>query len=83
MAATLISRASAVAEQFRKAVSATALVLAPDGVSRFDATTAPTITAGAGAPTEASPDGSVYLRTDGGIGTSTYQRISGTWTPFA
>lgn len=40
----------------------------------------PSITSGAGAPSEAEPDGSTYLRTDGTNATdSLYQRIAGAW----
>ncbi len=85
MAATLISRASALAYNLKsKAIGAAALVLTPDGSKRADATTSPTVSAGSGAPTEASPDGSLYLRTDGTDGTdSVYMRIAGAWVALA
>lgn len=38
-----------------------------------------TITSGTGAPTEAQPTGSIYLRIDGGLGTLIYVRFSGAW----
>jgi len=39
----------------------------------------PTITTGTGAPSHSAPNGSVYLRTDGGSGTTLYVRESGSW----
>lgn len=39
----------------------------------------PTITGGSGAPSEAQPDGSVYMRTNGAVGTTFYVRVSGAW----
>ena len=84
MAATLIGRAADVAQKLRKAISATAVVLLPDGAARSDVTTSPTITAGTGAPAEAAPDGSLYLRTDGTTGdNSLYMRIGGAWQAMA
>lgn len=41
--------------------------------------TAATITSGTGAPTASEPNGSIYLRTDGGTGTTLYVRESGAW----
>lgn len=40
---------------------------------------APTITSGAGAPSASEPNGSIYLRTDGGASTTLYVRISAAW----
>lgn len=50
-------------------------------VSRLskDADTSPTITGGDGAPTEAEPDGSVWLQQNGDALTTLYARISGAW----
>lgn len=80
MADTVFSRASAIAQRFKKAIAATGLVLSPDGAERYDVTAAPSLTAGAGAPTEAGPNGSLYLRTDGTDGDdSLYMRIAGAW----
>ena len=39
----------------------------------------PTITSGAGAPSASEPNGSIYLRTDGGASTTLYIRHTGTW----
>ena len=39
----------------------------------------PTITAGSGAPSNAEPNGSIYLRTGGASGTTLYIRASGSW----
>lgn len=36
---------------------------------------------GAGAPTVAAASGSIYLRTDGGAGTTLYVREGAVWTP--
>jgi len=81
MAATFISRIGAIASRFRKPVLVQALGLAPDGAARVaDPATIPTVSAGAGAPTEAAPDGSLYLRTDASAGTdAVYSRIGGSW----
>jgi|688.fasta_scaffold02225_37 hypothetical protein len=40
----------------------------------------PTITAGSGAPSEAQPDGSIYLRTSNG---ALYNRVGGAWVASA
>lgn len=39
----------------------------------------PTATSGTGAPSASEPDGSVYLRTDGAVGTTIYERAAGVW----
>jgi hypothetical protein len=39
----------------------------------------PTITTGTGAPSHSAPDGSLYLRTDGGAGSTLYVRETGAW----
>lgn len=84
MASTLITRAGALAQTFRKAIAVTVLGISPDGSARFDATAIPTLTAGTGAPTEAANNGSLYLRTDGADGTdSIYMRIAGSWVALA
>lgn len=85
MAATFISRIGAIAARFRRPVLVQALGLAPDGAARVnDPTTIPTVSSGAGAPTEAAPNGSLYLRTDGTNGTdSVYMRIAGAWVALA
>lgn len=44
--------------------------------------TAPYIASGAGAPTDNSaPNGSLYIRTDGGTGATLYLREAGAWVP--
>jgi hypothetical protein len=43
-------------------------------------TAAPTLTAGAGAPSATEPNGSIWLRTNGSNGDdSLYMRIGGAW----
>ena len=42
-------------------------------------TDGPGVLQGTGAPTQAVPDGSLYLRTDGGAGSSLYVRENGAW----
>ena len=80
MGATILARVSDIAWQMRKAVSATALVLWPDGTTSGNPVTgAPTVSAGAGAPTEAANNGSLYLRTDG----NAQFRSSGSWVDVA
>ena len=37
------------------------------------------ILSGEGVPTVVAPDGSLFLRTDGTVTTTTYQRVSGSW----
>jgi hypothetical protein len=44
---------------------------------------APSISAGAGAPTDADADGSIHLRTDGTAGTSLYAMVSSAWIAMA
>ena len=39
----------------------------------------PTITTGTGAPSHSAPNSSLYLRQDGGAGTTLYVRESGAW----
>lgn len=57
----------------RRAVEAAyeALRINPDALD-VDPESAPRITAGSGAPSASDPDGSIYLRTDGGVNTSLY-----------
>lgn len=42
---------------------------------------APTISSGAGVPVAAAPTGSLYMRTDGGAGTSLYVKEPAAWVP--
>jgi hypothetical protein len=37
------------------------------------------ILTGSGAPAEIAPDGSIYLRTDGGAGSTFFVREAGAW----
>lgn len=85
MAATLISRIADVASNFKaKAIAVSAIVLAPGGAARGDVTTFPTVSAGAGLPSVAAPNGSLYLQTDGTDGTdSIHMRIAGSWVALA
>jgi hypothetical protein len=47
-------------------------------------TTGQSITAGAGAPTSTKPSGSLYMRTDGGVGTRLYvSQGAGSWLAVA
>jgi hypothetical protein len=43
--------------------------------------TSPTVTSGSGAPSASEPNGSLYLRTNGGAASTLYARISGAWAP--
>lgn len=80
MASKLITRAGGVASKYLKPIAATVLALSPDGAARYDVTTAPTITTGSGAPTEAAPNGSLYTDTGGTTAADTlYLRIGGSW----
>lgn len=54
-------------------------VRAPIGVKPLSGNTIPTITSGNGAPSATEPDGSLYLRLDGGVATTLYARYSSTW----
>jgi hypothetical protein len=46
-----------------------------------DVSTSPTLTSGSGAPSASAPNGSIYLRTNGGAASTLYARISGAWAP--
>ncbi len=85
MAATFIARIGGIASRFRKPILTTALGLAPDGSGRVsNPATIPCVSAGAGAPTAAAPDGSQYNRTDATDGTdAVYMRIAGAWVALA
>jgi hypothetical protein len=41
------------------------------------------ILSGTGAPSAASPNGTIYVRTDGGPSTTLYVRAGGSWAPLA
>lgn len=49
------------------------------GVDADIASTSPTITSGSGAPSASEPDGSIYMRTGGAVGTTLYIRVSSAW----
>ena len=51
-----------------------------DGILEFTPASA-RILSGAGPPSAAAPDGSLYLRTDGGAGNTLYVREGGAWVP--
>ena len=66
MAASLITRAGRLAQRFYgKAIEAGAIGLTIDGSSRTRPEALIVVSAGAGAPTEAATNGSLYLRTNG------------------
>ena len=71
----LIDRISAVYENLRKASASVGIAV--KSTADADVTAAPTISSGAGAPTSAEPNGSVYLRTDGSD--PLYARSGGSW----
>ena len=65
---------AAVYEVLRRALVGVGVIIRPSGTTAL--TAAPSITAGSGAASEAEPNGSVYLRTNGDL----VQRISGAWS---
>lgn len=65
---------AAVYEVLRRALVGVGVIIRPSGTTAL--TSAPSITAGSGAASEAEPNGSVYLRTNGDL----VQRISGAWS---
>ncbi len=80
MADIQVSREGGLADRFRKAIAATALLVYPNGDDRTRIASTPTITSGTGAPAGSSPNGSIYLRTNGLNGDeSLYMRIGGVW----
>lgn len=66
-----------IASKFRRALSAVGFQI-KSSADEVD-TASPSLTSGAGAPSASEPDGSVYLRTDGGAATTVYARVSGAW----
>lgn len=74
LVADLVSGSGA---KFRRAAAAFGYVVrtALDSVIASD----PSLSAGVGAPSAAEPNGSIYLRTDGAVGTTLYARVSGVW----
>lgn len=65
-------------ENLRKAIAGVGVVVKTADTD--DVTAAATVSAGAGAPTAAEPDGSVYLRSDGGASTTIYARHGSAWS---
>jgi len=66
-----------IASKYRRALSAVGYQV--KGSADEADTTSPTISSGSGAPSESEPNGSIYLRTGGAVGTSVYVRVSGAW----
>lgn len=74
----LITRSGQIASKFRKYISAVGIVV-KNAADDLD-TAAPTITSGTGVPAIAQPNGSIFLRTDGGdADTAIYVRQGGAW----
>ena len=70
--------ASKFAYRYRKPVASVGVGVRTSATE--DDASSPTITAGAGAPSAAEPNGSVYLRTDSSTAAeSVYSRIGGSW----
>ena len=70
--------ASNFAYRYRKPVASVGVGVRTSATE--DDASSPTITAGAGAPSAAEPNGSVYLRTDASTAAeSVYCRIGGSW----
>lgn len=69
--------ASRIYQKLKRSLAAYGVVIRISNTSNLD--TDPTITAGSGAPSEAEPNGSIYLRTGGASGTTLYIRASGAW----
>lgn len=61
---------------FTSTITATSIVWSK---VRFVSSSGPFISAGSGAPSSADPNGSLYLRSDGGADSTLYTRISGVW----
>ena len=55
-------------------------VTVENGKLSFTGSSTAQILSGSGAPTENAPDGSIYLRTDGGRDATFYVREDGSWT---
>lgn len=68
---------SRIYQKLKRAIAAFGIVVRTSNIS--DLSTDPTITSGSGAPSEAEPNGSIYLRTGGASGTTLYIRASGSW----
>jgi hypothetical protein len=74
MAAGPLRHLRAVGDAFRKVT----LWISGD---EADIASSPTLTSGSGAPSAAEPNGSLYLRTNGGAANTLYARIAGAWAP--
>lgn len=68
---------SRIYQKLKRALAAYGVVVRASNTS--DLATDPTISSGSGAPSEAEPNGSIYLRTGGASGTTLYMRVSGAW----
>jgi len=52
-------------------------------IVRASATSAPTVSSGAGVPSASNPNGSLYMRTDATNGDdAVYMRVAGAWVPI-
>lgn len=71
-----------VSENRRAGMALVGAVIKPTAGSNVN--TSPQIISGAGAPVQAAPEGSVYLRTDSGNSSLTlYVRAGGAWSALA
>lgn len=68
---------SRIYQKLKRALAAYGVVVRASNTS--DLATDPTISSGTGAPSEAEPDGSVYLRKNGASTSTLYLRVSGSW----
>ena len=65
-------------------LNATPVAFFPGAKITIGDTGLPTVTSGSGAPGATEPNGSIYLRTDGGASTRLYVSAGGgTWAPIA
>lgn len=68
---------AAIYQKFKRAMASFGFIVRTSATSVV--TSDPSISAGSGAPSEAEPNGSLYLRTGGAVGTTLYIRVSGAW----
>lgn len=66
-----------IAQNFRRALAMVGIVIRTSADEADSAS--PSITTGAGAPSAAEPNGSLYLRNDGTTTTTLYSRVSAAW----